>query len=47
MIERIMKWAAWQQVSLAECKRMCDVWASDPDYWQGRDLWRLYDVANP
>lgn len=47
MIERIVNWAAWQKLSIDECKRMCDTWSTDPAYWAGRDLWRLYDVSNP
>ncbi len=46
MIDRIVQWAAWQQIDITECKRMCDLWASDPAYWSGKDMWRLYDAAN-
>ncbi len=46
MIDRIVKWAAWQQVSIEARKRMCDLWATDPKYWSARDLWRLHDASN-
>lgn len=44
-MDRVIDWVVSQGFDWHVAKRMCDLWASDPEYWDGQSLWRMHDEA--